>query len=174
MAVEEVRTRIAEDMPRIRDELERLVRIPSVSAEGYDPAHVRSSAEATAEILEQTGLGGVRLLELDAAHPAVFGEIPGPDGAPTVLLYAHHDVQPPGDESQWESPPFEPTERNGRLYGRGTCDDKAGVIAHAAAIRVHDGTPPVGVKVIIEGEEETGSEHLGDFLAKFGAELGAD
>src|SRR2546425_477199 len=174
MTVEDVRARIAADMPRIRDELERLVRIPSVSAEGYDRAHVRASAEATAEILERAGVGSVRLLEMDGVHPSVFGEIAGPAGAPTILLYAHHDVQPPGDESQWKSPPFEPIERNGRLYGRGTCDDKAGVIAHAAVIRAHDGAPPVGVKVIIEGEEETGSEHLDDFLAKFGSELAAD
>jgi acetylornithine deacetylase/succinyl-diaminopimelate desuccinylase-like protein len=173
-SIDDVRARIAEDMPRIRGDLERLIRIPSVSADGFDPAHVRSSAETTAEILESSGVHGVRLLELDGVHPAVFGETPGPAGAPTILLYAHHDVQPPGDDAVWESPPFEPTERNGRLYGRGSCDDKAGVIAHAAAIRAHGGTAPVGVKVIIEGEEETGSEHLHEFLGAYGSELSAD
>src|SRR5947208_11642303 len=97
-SVERARERIASDMPAIQDELERLVRIPSVSAEGFDPAHVRASAEETFRILEGAGLQGVRFLEHGDAHPAVFGEVPGDDGGPTVLLYAHHDVQPPGED----------------------------------------------------------------------------
>lgn len=171
---EELRERTEAAWPRVRGELERLVRIPSVSFPGFDPAPVRSSAEATAEILESSGVGGVRLLEIHGAHPAVFGEIPAPEGAPTVLLYAHHDVQPPGDEAEWRSPPFEPTERDGRLFGRGSCDDKAGVVLHQSALLAHDGKPPVGVKVFIEGEEEVGSPNLEAFLGKFGEELRAD
>ena len=94
----DVRTAVELAFGDIRRELERLVRIPSVSATGFDAARVRESAEATAEWLESSGLQGVRLLEIDGANPAVFGATPGPPGSPTVLLYALHDVQPPGPE----------------------------------------------------------------------------
>jgi acetylornithine deacetylase/succinyl-diaminopimelate desuccinylase-like protein len=161
MNAEELRAAIAEDMPRTVDELSRLVRIPSIAFPGYDDKPVRASAEATAEILEAAGYGSVRLIELpDVDHPAVFGEIAGPAGAPTVLLYAHHDVQPEGPLEEWTSPPFEPEVRDGRLYGRGTSDDKCGIVMHAAALRAWDGTPPVTVKVLVEGEEEASAEHL--------------
>ena len=158
---------------RIRQELERLIRIPSISAPGFDPAHVVRSAEATAEILEGSGATGVRLLEVDGAHPAVYGETTGSRQGPTVLLYAHHDVQPPGRDDLWDSPPFEPAERDGRLYGRGSSDDKAGVVTHAAALRAHEGKPPVAVKFLIEGEEETGSEHFTEFMSRYGDLLAA-
>src|SRR4051812_47541654 len=140
--------RIAEDRDRIVDELGRLVTIPSVGYEGYDPAHVRASAEATADILRDAGLADVRLVELDGGHPAVFGQHEGPDGAPTVLLYAHHDVQPAADPDEWAHPPFEPTEIDGRLFGRGSADDKCGIAIHAAAIRslLADGEPPVSIR----------------------------
>ena len=150
--------------PSLRERLEGLVRIPSVSAAGYDHAEVRRSAEATADLLRGAGMQEVRLLEMKGAHPAVYGEIPGPAGSPTVLLYAHHDVQPPGPSEEWTSPAFEPVERDGRLYGRGSSDDKAGILVHLGAIEAHRGKPPVGVKVFIEGEEEIGSEHLEMFI----------
>ena len=159
---EELRDAIGAGMDRTVDELSRLVEIPSIAFPDYDDAPVRASAAATAEILESAGFGGVRVIELPdgVGHPAVFAEVAGPSGAPTVLLYAHHDVQPEGPVEQWSSPPFEPQVRDGRLYGRGTSDDKCGIVAHAAALRAWGGTPPVTVKVIVEGEEEASTAHL--------------
>ncbi|MBT8213534.1 MAG: dipeptidase [Acidimicrobiia bacterium] len=161
--------------PEIRSQLEDLVRIPSVSAPGFDPGEVRRSAEATMELAEAAGMSGVRLLEHADAHPAVFAEIAAPEGAPTVLLYAHHDVQPAGPHTDWTiNDPFEPEERDGRLFGRGSADDKSGIVMHLAAIRAHGSNPPVGVKLFVEGEEEIGSLHLTDFLAEHGELLRAD
>ncbi len=160
--------------PQLQSDLEDLVRIPSVSADGFDPANVRASAEDVARRLTAVGFQDVRLLEMEDAHPAVFGEIPAPDGQPTVLLYAHHDVQPPGPDDIWDTPAFEPTTIDGRMYGRGSSDDKSGVIMHLGAILAHDKRPPVGVKVFIEGEEEIGSTHLLDFLTAYKEELRSD
>ena len=87
----------------------------------------------------------------------VTGEIPAPAGAPTVLLYSHYDVVPVGDESKWESPPFEATERDGAIYGRGSADTKSNILMHVGALRAWDGKPPVGIKIVIEGQEEVGS-----------------
>jgi acetylornithine deacetylase/succinyl-diaminopimelate desuccinylase-like protein len=114
------------------------------------------------------------MLELPGAHPAVYGEIAGPAGAPTVLLYAHHDVQPPGPDSEWDHAPFEPLVRNGRLLGRGSSDDKCGVVTHAAVARLLGPNPPVSLKVFVEGEEEVGSTHLAELITTHGALLAAD
>ena len=160
--------------PAIRAELEAMIRIPSVSAPAFDPGEVRRSAEHAADTLRRHGLAGVQLLESEGAHPAVFGQIAGPEGAPTVLLYAHHDVQPPGPDALWTTPPFMPDERQGRLYGRGSCDDKAGIAVHLGAIAAHGGRLPVGVKVFLEGEEEIGSTHLPAFLDRYRDLLAAD
>ncbi len=162
------------DIARIRSELEFLVRIPSVSAPGYPASEVRRSAEAVASLMEDTGMDNVQLLEIDDAHPAVFGEMQGPKGAPTVLLYAHHDVQPPGPPDQWDTGPFEPFEREGRLFGRGSADDKAGIVLHLASIRALGDNLPVTIKVFIEGEEEIGSAHLADFLSEYTELLSSD
>ncbi len=169
---------LAQRLPDHLHDLVELARIPSISASGHDPAEVRRSAEATANLLTRAGLADVALLEVDGAHPYVTGSLAADDAdAPTILLYAHHDVQPVATADNWASPPFEPTVRDGRLYGRGCSDDKAGVIAHVAAVRAWldaRGGVPVNVKVLVEGEEEIGSPHLAEFLAAHGEALDAD
>ena len=165
-------------MPQTIADLERLVRIPSVGYAEYDPAHVRESAEATAEILRSAGVGDARLLELDGGHPAAYGQVAGPEGAPCVLLYAHHDVQPEGNADEWQSPPFDPIVRDGRLYGRGAADDKSGIVVHAAALRalgLPDGHDlPATVRIVVEGEEECSTEHLPELVAENADLLRAD
>jgi acetylornithine deacetylase/succinyl-diaminopimelate desuccinylase-like protein len=170
MSADDLRVRVAADMPRTIADLDRLVRIPSKGYPGDDPAQVRASAEATREILKDAGVANARLLELEGGHPAVFGQIDGPERAPTVLLYAHHDVQPEGPLEQWDSPPFEPEIRDGRMYGRGSADDKSGVAIHAAALRALGDDVAVTVKVLVEGEEECSTAHLPE-LVKGNADL---
>jgi cysteinylglycine-S-conjugate dipeptidase len=169
-----IRAAVREVMPSVRADLESLVRIPSVSADPARADDVRRSAEATAELFRAEGFDDVRILSAGGGAPAVVARRPGPGGAPTVLLYAHHDVQPVGDPADWDSDPFEPTERGSRLYGRGAADDKAGIAAHLAAVRAHGADLPVGVTVFVEGEEEVGSPTLGAFLEAHQDLLGAD
>src|SRR2546429_6816829 len=154
-----LRERVRALMPRIRVDLETLVRIPSISHPGHDPSQLGRSAAATEKILRSAGCE-TKIVEIEGV-PAVLGQIPAPAGAPTVLLYAHHDVQPTGARELWHSDPFEPIEKNGRLYGRGTSDDKCGIVMHADALRAHDSRPPIRVTVFVRGEEESGSRYLG-------------
>jgi len=159
------------------NDLKDLVRIPSISFPGFDPALVRQCADAVAALLTKSRLSDVRILETGDGYPAVFGQWTGAPGKPTILLYAHYDVQPIGREALWASPPFEPSEREGRLYGRGVSDDKAGVLMHVAAIVSYldsIGSLPVNVKVLIEGEEEVGSKNLNRILEKHRMLLSAD
>lgn len=165
--------RVRDVLPEVRRDLEDLVRIESVWADPARRDEVQRSAEAVAKLLTEAGFGDVQIVS-EGGAPAVIARHPAPPGAPTVLLYAHHDVQPEGDPAQWVSPPFEPTERDGRLYGRGTADDKAGIATHLAAFRAHDGDPPVGVTVFVEGEEESGSPTLSRLLAAHRETLAAD
>ena len=165
--------RVQAVLPSVRADLEDLVRIESVWADPARHDEVARSARAVADLLTAAGFAEVEIVS-EGGAPAVIARHPAPPGAPTVLLYAHHDVQPEGEASQWDSPPFEPIERDGRLYGRGSADDKAGIVTHLAAFRAHGGTPPVGVTVFVEGEEESGSPSLGRLLAAHKDKLAAD
>lgn len=170
--VAELRQSVARAMPGVRSDLEALTRIPSVSLDAFDQRHVDDSAQAVADLLKAEGMQ-VSIVR-EGGRPAVIGTVAGPAGAPTVLLYAHHDVQPPGEDNEWDSPPFEPTQRGDRVYGRGIADDKAGVMAHVAALRAHGGSPPVSVTVFVEGEEEIASGSLPQILERHGEALRAD
>jgi len=178
MTDRQIRDTLVNRMATHRIDLERLVTIPSVSAPGFDHGEVRRCAEAVRDLLSARGCHDARLLEVDGSHPAVYAEWLDAGGdRPTVLCYAHYDVQPPGDPAAWTTPAFEPVERGGRLYGRGAADDKAGIMVHVAAIDAWLSTHerlPCNVKMIIEGEEETGSEHLDQLLEAHGDLLRAD
>jgi cysteinylglycine-S-conjugate dipeptidase len=150
-------------MPQLKTDLVELVAIPSVSESGY-PAASRTALlqarDAVAALFQDAGCTQVGSLDLPDTAPMVTAEIPAPDGAPTVLLYSHYDVVPAGDLSLWHSPPFEPTERDGAIFGRGTADTKSNIMAHVGALRAWGGRPPVGIKVVVEGMEEVGGGAL--------------
>lgn len=174
-----LRARVSEQFASVRSDLEALVRIPSVSNSSFDQAHVEASAAAVARLLADAGMPTVEVLRATSADgttgaPAVVARRPAPAGAPTVLLYAHHDVQPVGEEDAWATPPFEPTQVGDRLHGRGAADDKAGIVAHLGALRALGDELGVGVTVFVEGEEEVGSPTFVDFLHQHRDELAAD
>ena len=180
-----VRAAASDAVPATLADLGALVRIPSVAFPGFDRGEVERSAAAVKGLLD--GLGIFDRVEVKTAivpetgqegMPAVLATRAARNGRPTILLYAHHDVQPVGDESLWESPPFEPTVRDGRVYGRGAADDKAGVMAHVGALRALIaalGTDfDLGVNLFIEGEEEAGSASFAQFLSDNADALRAD
>jgi acetylornithine deacetylase/succinyl-diaminopimelate desuccinylase-like protein len=161
---EEIRAKTRALMPGVVEDLKSLIRYPSVAFPGYPAEPVNAMAESTVALLKRYGLYDVRLLEIPGGYPAVYGEIPPPPGAPTVLMYAHYDVQPARMEDGWGTDPWTPAEKEGRLYGRGAADNKSGIMIIAACLKIFEGRPPVGVKVLIEGEEETAG-HLEEFVA---------
>jgi acetylornithine deacetylase/succinyl-diaminopimelate desuccinylase-like protein len=173
MNLADLRDRVQSVLPGIRANLEDLVRIESVSADPARAGEVQRSAEAVAALFTAEGFD-TRITSADGGAPAVIAQKPGPEGAPTILLYAHHDVQPENDHADWDSPPFEPTERGDRHYGLGAADDKAGIAAHLAAIRALGEDLQIGVTVFVEGEEEIGSDSLEALLKQETGHLHAD
>jgi acetylornithine deacetylase/succinyl-diaminopimelate desuccinylase-like protein len=161
---QEIHRKVKEMMPGVLEDLKNLVTYPSVAFPGYPSQPVLEMADATVALLKRYGLQEVRLLEIPGGYPSVYGEIPAPPGAPTVMMYAHYDVQPAQKEDGWETDPWIPVVKDGRLYGRGAADDKSGIMITAASLGVFEGNPPVGVKVLIEGGEEA-PDHLEEYVA---------
>ena len=169
-----LRDQVEAQLPGVLADLKALVAIESVSADSARTTEVERSAEHIVQLLADLKCPDVRIIRAKDGAPAVLGRFPPPEGKPTVCLYAHHDVQPEGDPAVWRTPPFVATELDGRLYGRGTADDKGGLAVHLAALRAFDGKPPVGVTVFFEGEEEIGSPTLTVLLEEHRVDLGAD
>lgn len=160
-------------LPQLRRDLESLIRIPSVSVAGEVSEELLAACDLTERLFREAGVQ-TSILELPGTAPIVTGEIPAPPGAPTVLLYSHYDVVPAGDAALWDSPPFEPTERGGAIFARGSADTKSNVLMHVGALRAWEGRPPVGIKLLIEGHEEVGSGALLDYPAAHPELLRAD
>ncbi len=165
----------AQNKDRFLDELLELLRIPSVSARSEHKEDMVRCAEKVKQRLLEAGADTVEIMPT-AGHPAVFGEKIVDPSKPTVLVYGHYDVQPPDPLELWDSPPFEPVIKDGKIFARGACDDKGQFYMHIKALEIMNKTNglPVNVKFLIEGEEEIGSKHLGEFLETNKAKLKAD
>jgi len=159
-------------MPSIMGELEQMVAIPSIAFPGYPAEPVLAMAQQCVAAFARYGVEA-SLHEIPGGYPAVWAELPAPEGKPTVLLYAHYDVQPAPPEQGWTTDPFTPVHRDGRLYGRGSADDKSGIAIHLATLAAFGGKPPVGVRVVLEGEEETNS-HLEAYVKAHPEKFQAD
>ena len=167
---------VRDSQVRFLDELKTFLRIPSVSTLPEHRDDIRRAADFVADSLRTAGLENVEVIPT-AGHPLVYGEWLHAPGKPTVLCYGHYDVQPPDPLDQWLTPPFEPTVRDGNLYARGSADDKGQMYMHVKAIealRAVNGTLPVNVKFLIEGEEEVGGASIAKFVAENPAKLKAD
>lgn len=150
--------RVSALLPSLVDDLKRLVAIPSVATEGFEPEPLFEAHDFVVGLLRDAGVESFEALRIEGkTAPVIIGRIPAPEGAPTVLLYTHYDVVPAGELELWDTPPFEAVERDGAIYGRGTADSKANILSIVGAIKAHEGRPPVGVVVVIEGQEEFGS-----------------
>jgi acetylornithine deacetylase/succinyl-diaminopimelate desuccinylase-like protein len=171
---DDLRTAVRREMATARADLEAMVGIASVSSSDAHAADVERACAVAAAHATDAGAADVQVVRAEGGQPAVVASWPAPPGAKTVLLYAHLDVQPTGPVQEWTSPPFEATERDGRLYGRGAADDKAGVLMHLAVLRAFGGRPPVGVVLFLEGEEEIGSPTLPALLAEHREALRCD
>ena len=165
---------VESELPGVIEDLKRLVAIESVSADPNRFGQVDRTAETVAQMITDVGCDDVQIVTAGGGKPAIIARFPAPEGKPTICLYAHHDVQPEGNPDDWTSAPFEATERDGRLFGRGAGDDKGGVAVHLAALRAFGGKPPVGVTLFIEGEEEIGSPTLHQLLDEHRDALAAD
>ena len=183
LPIAELRANVSANFATTLAELVELVSIPGIAWDAFDAAQLERSSEAVAALIRSTGLDDVQILRVPKndggqGGPAVVArKLPAP-GMPTVVLYAHHDVQPPGDPALWNTEPFVATERDGRLYGRGAADDKAGIMAHIASFRAVTETLGadfgVGITFFIEGEEEAGSPTFEDFLHEYRELLAGD
>ncbi|MDO4919403.1 dipeptidase [Kocuria sp.] len=180
--VASLRASVERSRPTLLRELGELVAIPGIAWSSFDPAELDRSAEAVAELLRSLPFDEVEVLPAaspgGAEHPAVVARKAAAPGHPTIMLYAHHDVQPPGRRELWDTEPFEAVEKDGRLWGRGAADDKAGIVAHVGALRAffeqRGSEPGLGVTVFVEGEEEAGSPGFEAFLAAHREKLAAD
>lgn len=176
MNIDEVTSQVKNNFSKWQSKLVDLVAIPSISVDSFDQSTLKRSAKWIAEEAEKLGLSAQIInLETDSGkkgRPAILAQRPAAPGKPTVLLYAHHDVQPTGDLELWDTQPFQAVEKDGRLFGRGAADDKAGVVLHLAAIEAAN--PGVGITLFVEGEEEVGSPTFVDFLHTYKKELQAD
>ena len=158
MHVQEIAARTTDLMPGVVADLETLIRIPSVAFPGYPSEPVEQMADTTLQLFRDAGFTNARRMDVPSGYPPIYGEIPGPEGSPVVMLYAHYDVQPAPPEQGWTSDPWTPTRKaDGRVYGRGAADDISGLVTHLGTLRVFDGRPPCTVKLILEGMEETES-----------------
>jgi len=170
----EIRSKVAAMMPQVMADLGVLVADASCAFPGFPAAPVDAARATVIDILKRSGFEAGELDLEGGGYPAVWGEIPAPPGAPTVLLYGHYDVQPAPMDQGWTTDPWTLTKKDdGRYYGRGAADDKSGVAIHSGTLRVFDGKPPVGIKLILEGEEETLS-HLEAFVEKHPERFAAD
>ncbi|HEU5000749.1 MAG TPA: M20/M25/M40 family metallo-hydrolase [Lapillicoccus sp.] len=158
MDVDQIVRKAADAMPELVADLERLVAIPSIAFPGYPAEPVERMGAVALDLFQKAGFRDARLMEVPSGYPPIYAELPGPEGSPVVVLYAHYDVQPAPPEQGWSSDPWTPTRKDdGRIYGRGAADDISGLIAHLGTMRVFDGRPPCTVKLILEGMEETES-----------------